>query len=172
MKYELIQFSDSIVLSSPFVIERLPLFIDAISNWQRNLLVNGFLCRGGITFGKHFISNNFLFSKALIDAYYMESNLAKQPRVIISDNLIQLSPKVMSNPTFKAKREDDGLCFVDYLYSDSLVTRDVLIKSIEKIISEGLKKSSSVQEKMRWLSKYADYKLNTSLSTPVFKNLV
>lgn len=172
MKYELIQFSDSIVLSSPFVIERLPLFIDAISNWQRNLLVNGFLCRGGITFGKHFISNNFLFSKALIDAYYMESNLAKQPRVIISDDLIQLSPKVMSNPTFKAKREDDGLCFVDYLYSDSLVTRDVLIKSIEKIISEGLKKSSSVQEKMRWLSKYADYKLNTSLSTPVFKNLI
>ncbi|MFM5572361.1 hypothetical protein ACET8Q_17320 [Aeromonas veronii] len=171
MDYKLIQFSDSIVLSAPFNIDRLPLFIKAIALWQRNLLLNGFLCRGGVTFGKHFINDNFLFSKALIDAYHMESNLAKHPRVIISDDLIQLSPTIINDKDFRATLEDDGLSFVDYIFADATVTKETLQSAIERIISESPKKVSSVQEKMRWLSKYTDFKLNTSISTPTFTEL-
>lgn len=167
----LIQFSDSIVFSKPFDLGELNGFLDAIALWQKSLLLDGLLCRGGITFGKHFVKDKFLFSKAMIDAYVLESSQARYPRIVVSDDLLQLASSTIPISSLKLHKEDDGATFVDYLRWDSENDRQELAAAVAGITSEAEKLSSGVQEKMRWLTRYADHTLGTSFSPPQFTHV-
>lgn len=164
----LIQFSDSIVFSNPFNLEQLSEFIDAIAKWQRSLLLDGLLCRGGVTFGKHFVKDKFLFSKAMIDAYDLESSLARFPRIVVSEDLLQLASSKISISSLKLHKEDDGATFVDYLRWDTEEEKEKNIAAIIGINTEADKSSCSIQEKLRWLTRYADHSLGTSFSPSQF----
>jgi hypothetical protein len=52
------------------------------------LLKNGFLCRGGITQGWHYYDDRIIFSKALVDAYLLESKQANHPMIMLHQQLI------------------------------------------------------------------------------------
>lgn len=168
LKCELIQFSDSIVFSKPFDFGQLESFLDAIAAWQKSLLLNGLLCRGGVAFGKHFAKDKFLFSKAMIDAYLLESSRARFPRIIISDDLLELAESTIQINLLKLYKEDDGATFINYLRWTKEAEKQELAKAVKKIISEANNRSSSVQEKLRWLTRYADHILGTSFSLPQF----
>lgn len=56
-------------------------FIQAIA------LRQGIFLRGAITHGDFFISNTFVYGQALVDAYKMESERAKYPRIIIDERM-------------------------------------------------------------------------------------
>ena len=131
----LIQFSDSIVFSRAFDLAALDGFISSVANLQKSMFKNGLLCRGGITFGKHFVKDRFMFSKGMIDAYHLESLKAKFPRVIISENLLELAEPKINLSSLKLLRADDGLTFVDYLSPDSEDEQSDLILSVNKFIS-------------------------------------
>lgn len=164
----LIQFSDSIVFSRPFDLNSLGKFILAIAAWQKSLLCDGLLCRGGVTFGKHFLKDRFIFSKGLIDAYHLEKNEARYPRIAISRDLLELAIPEGGNASLRVLREHDGVTFIDYLGFESQVEREALVQSVERILGESPDGVASVQEKMRWLASYADYKLGTNFSGPRF----
>lgn len=168
LKCELIQFSDSIVFSKPFDFGQLESFLDAIAAWQKSLLLNGLLCRGGVAFGKHFAKDKFLFSKAMIDAYLLESSRARFPRIIVSDDLLELAESTIQISLLKLYKEDDGATFINYLRWTKEAEKQELAKAVKKIISEANNRSSSVQEKLRWLTRYADHILGTSFSLPQF----
>lgn len=167
----LTQFSDSIVLSRPFDLPSLSNFISTIAIWQRSLLLDGLLCRGGVTFGKHFVKDRFLFSKGLIDAYRIESTQAKYPRIVVSENLLQLAQPTVDIGALNLIREEDGISFIDYLEIDNQDEKDKFNTSIQGVIAASRSSDSSVQEKMRWLAWYADHKLGTNLSGPRFSVL-
>lgn len=171
MEAALIQFSDSIVFSRPFDLNVLDQFVSTVATLQKLLLRKGLLCRGGITFGKHFVKDRFLFSKGLIDAYRLENEQARYPRIIMSDNLLQLASSVVNVATFRILKEDDGLVFVDYLFSDSTKEKTELELAVRSILDNSPTGSASVQEKMRWLARYTDYKMGTNLSIPKFTAL-
>lgn len=164
----LTQFSDSVVFSRPFDLSALPDFISSIAAWQRSLLMDGLLCRGGIAFGKHFAKERFLFSKALIDAYHLESNKAKYPRIIVSHDLMELAASKVNLSELRVVKEEDGAAFVDYLYTDAQEDVERLAKVVGEIIDNTPSGYASVEEKMRWLARYADHKLGTKLSGPRF----
>lgn len=164
----LIQFSDSIVFSRPFDLGKLEGFLNDIATWQKSLLLDGLLCRGGITFGKHFVKDKFLFSKAMIDAYVLESSRARFPRIVVSDDLLQLASSTVKIGSLKLHKEDDGATFVDYLRWVNEEEKNKLVTAVKSITSEASELSSSVQEKSRWLSRYADHALGASLSPPQF----
>lgn len=164
----LIQFSDSIVFSKPYSSKSLSGFLDAISNWQRSLLMDGLLCRGGITFGKHFVKDKFLFSKAMIDAYHLESATARYPRIVVSQNLLDLVAVDISINTLPLRKEDDGILFVDYLDAPGN-ERVELVKAVSAVIDKNRTEGASVQEKMRWLARYSDHVLETNFATPQFQ---
>jgi hypothetical protein len=164
----LIQFSDSIVFSRPFDLPALAGFLRAVSALQRSFLLDGLLCRGGVTFGRHFVKDRFLFSKGLIDAYQLETSQARYPRVVVSENLLQLATPTVPLPELPVLREEDGIVFVDYLNPDSNASAEALVRSIESILESPSHSSPSVQEKLRWLARYSDYKLASKLSGPVF----
>jgi len=90
LNFDIIQFSDSVIISAPYEKIAFEPFLKLIAEYQWKLLKENILCRGGITFGKHFFKDGFLFSSALIDAYSIESKLARYPRIIISKDLIDL----------------------------------------------------------------------------------
>jgi len=163
----LIQFSDSIVFSRPFDLSALASFVAAVAVWQKSLLVEGLLCRGGITFGKHFVKDRFMFSKGLIDAYRLESTYAKVPRIAVSDDLLQLASTSVDLQQLKLLREEDSVTFVDYLGYESEQECGALAAAVDGIIKKA-KGGASVMEKMRWLARYADYRLDTKLSSPQF----
>lgn len=164
----LIQFSDSIVFSKPFDLGQLAGFLDALAIWQKSLLLDGLLCRGGVTFGKHFVKDKFLFSKAMIDAYVLESSKARFPRIVVSDDLLQLAATNVPVTSLGLHREDDGATFVDYLRWDTDDEKDRLMQAVVNITSPAAKYSSGVQEKLRWLTRYADHMLGSTLSPPQF----
>ncbi len=165
----LIQFSDSVVFSRPFDLTELAGFISAIAEWQKALLTDGLLCRGGVTFGKHFVKDRFMFSKGMIEAYQLESMQARYPRIVVSENLLELASPIIDASKLQILREEDGLALVDYLAPKSPEEAATLVARIGALIADTDTASASIQEKMRWLARYSDFKLKSSLAVPPFK---
>lgn len=94
-----IAFSDSIVRSIPLLSEankRHPtglLYYELLDlAWIQGCLVyeDGVFLRGAITDGDLFLDGGIVFGPALVDAYVMESQHAKYPRILVNDSVIEL----------------------------------------------------------------------------------
>jgi hypothetical protein len=81
---QIIQFSDSIVVATPYDASRFEWFAARVADYQRLLLDERLLCRGGIAIDQHFSNGSFTFSAGLIRAYRVESQSARYPRVVVS----------------------------------------------------------------------------------------
>lgn len=167
---QIIQFSDSIVVSTPYEADGFEWFAEKISEYQRFLLDEEILCRGGIAVDKHFSNGTFTFSAGLISAYKVESESARYPRIVVSEEVIQLLyPEESKISKFLAK-EDDGLYFIDYIGSTKRKKPKKLIGAINNLIASlSSNHSPSVREKGLWLATYSDSTLDTKLCEPRFK---
>jgi len=58
--------------------------LNVASNIYNNALGHGYLMRGAITIGDFFQNNVFVYGKALVDAVYMEENIAVYPRIVMN----------------------------------------------------------------------------------------
>lgn len=87
-------FSDSIVISQSINEVDFPLFIELIAELQYGLFVKGILIRGGISYGKLYHDENYLFGKGLINAYLFESKYADYPRILVDTDLINEIHKI------------------------------------------------------------------------------
>jgi hypothetical protein len=158
-KIEIIQFSDSIILSMPFdpisSTEDFLFFVKNSINVQRAYLEEGILCRGGIVIGKHFFKRDFIFSDGLIQAYYLECKTARNPRIVLSMDALNIIFKDSSPPSnFPFLRENDGNYFLDYL---SELKKNDAVSIFKKIYKEKTQ-DASVREKMNWLIEYFNFK--------------
>ena len=165
----IIQFSDSIVISRPYDASQFTTFVKTIAEYQRYLLDEKLLCRGGVAVNQHFTTGTFTFSAGLIDAYYVESKLARYPRVVVAPDVIDLVYAESSLP-LEFIKEDDGLYFIDYIGITKSRKSRSLKKSIREVVNS-LKNSkiSSVREKGIWLANYSDAVLNTKHTPPKFE---
>lgn len=149
------QFSDSTVIAAPFSRVSFSDFLGVIVSFQQNLLRKGILCRGGVAIGKHYSEGSFLFSNGLIEAYRIESGLAVFPRIVVSQDLIDLIyPNRNLPPSCSLLRENDDLFFVDYI--SSMSQRDVR-SFMEKIVPGNLAQDPSVRNKQIWLIEYYNF---------------
>ena len=86
-------FSDSIIISVNLteleINAALSTLISRLLLLSKNLIVKGVLIRGAITLGAMIHQSGIAMGPALIDAYQLETNIAKFPRIILSDNLIK-----------------------------------------------------------------------------------
>jgi|GEM_PF-1029398 len=165
----IIQFSDSIVVAMPYSEARFEWFASRVADYQRLLLDEQLLCRGGIAVNKHFSNGSFTFSAGLIQAYKVESKAARYPRVVISPEVLDLVyPDRTGIPNILVK-EDDGLLFVDYI-GLTKNKKPKLLKSSVTMKVKNLSESDipSVREKGLWLASYSDAILGTNLGSPRF----
>ena len=156
-------FSDSIVLSHPVHRQSEDAAFN-ILQMSKSLSVflsfEGLFLRGAICKGKHFerqdseLNASFLCSKALEDAYELESKHAVYPRILIHENVVKdLSG---TTRTFVAKDLDyHFLHFSPQIVNSDGQNLDAVKKELEDIY-ETYKSCTSlrVQEKYRWLLSY------------------
>lgn len=166
---QIIQFSDSIVVATPYDAARFEWFAARVAEYQRLLLDERLLCRGGIAVDQHFSNGSFTFSAGLIRAYRVESKSARYPRVVISPEVLSLVyPSLENTPAFLVK-EDDGLFFVDYLGLTHRHKPKLLITAVSELVTTlSTHNNPSVREKGHWLAAYSDAVLQTTLRVPRF----
>jgi len=153
---DIVQFSDSIVLATEFNKESFHDFLMIIAEYQLGLFSEGILARGGISYGKHFYKDGFMFSSGLIEAYSLESTIAKYPRIIVSSDLVELIyPGKVYNPEIPLIRESGELFFVDYLES---ANAEFVELQMNEIIIKLKNNESSIRDKYIWLIEYACHK--------------
>ena len=162
---QLIQFSDSVVLAIPYTPDNYMKILNVISHYQYDLLQSGILCRGGVSYGKHFSTEDFLFSNGLIDAYRLESTVASTPRVVVSRDLVALVNPAKS-PNEYLEFERDGLCFVKYLNGASHADN---WRAISNAIPEELSEFPSIRSKQIWLIDYYNHKFPDNIHKNILR---
>lgn len=158
------QFSDSILIAHPYDSEKFAGVVEHVANLQRALLEDGILSRGGLSYGKHFSDEEFIFSDALIRAYKIEQDRAIFPRVVIDEDLLDLINPLALEPRPALVREADGACFIDYLRG---MTAETAERAVITATRGWEKYPVRVREKMRWLRDYAAF---TFPGIPEFRN--
>lgn len=150
------QFSDSVVLAIPYSKNNFNDICKIVSDFQYDLLTSGILCRGGMSYGKHFSTEDFIFSHGLIEAYKIESEVASTPRVVIGKELIDLVygkfDQVISDLIIK---ENDNLFFIEYLNGGNSGENKI---AISKCIPNELSENPSIRAKQLWLIEYFNHK--------------
>lgn len=157
---EIILFSDSIVLSTKLENKSIINIIRSSIAVQKSLISRSILTRGGIAFGKHYQDEKTLYSEALIKAYNIETKLAKFPRIVVENDLLDWL-KNDSDTTQEQLKEihesslcdKDGGVFLDYLSADLLEYSLQILNSNNRTI-----KSPNILEKYQWLDSYHNYK--------------
>lgn len=191
------QFSDSIIRIQPTNdlkvddVDIMDFFLEEVTSLtitQGNLACNGILIRGGMTYGKICIHNNRIFGPAFNRAYYLESKLAKYPRIIIDEflctknaNIIVDDSKynwsdVASQLYELLECTDDGLWSLDYLpiifeaeRSTDIKNEEVLVvhrNAIKDLLTNALKQNNEdILMKIRWIASYHNRIINRSFKT-------
>lgn len=172
-------FSDSIVVSvkSNFnnINELASTLIANLAYIGAHLITEGILIRGGITYGKLIhLDNGIILGQALIDAYQLETNSAKYPRILLSNQLIQklnypISSKRDRYPyhQYIFRFEDGCVGFHQMIYFQVLQNSDFLdsiklkaeLDKVRKTIIDGLDSNfeqSDVHLKYQWLKQEYD----------------
>jgi len=182
-----LQFSDSIIRVQPVDendenIRILDFFHEEITTLllaQGNLVCNGVLVRGGLTYGEVCVHKNRIFGPAFNNAYFIESSLARYPRIVIEECLCSYgnSNPVLKNVSYHdwvsvsshiydyLERADDGQWAINYLPHLYEAYRTSKIQNIEVLtahrdqltkllIAAKAKGNPEVLSKIRWVASY------------------
>ena len=167
------QFSDSLVISFKINEESQVFYILLnILHLTIQAIGIGFFIRGGITVGLVTHTKKAVFGPAMVEAYRLESQKAKFPRVLLSEEIFKIAAKYPSSHGSHeelkyieqlVKQDDDGLWYLDFFepafseLNDNIEEAPLYMSTIHKLITKGLQSSSkSVVEKYEWLkAKYS-----------------
>lgn len=177
--FRIVQFSDCIVISARP--EKYALFqaTGEIRRFCGNLLLQGFLVRGGMTIGPLCHSDDGICGPALVRAYELESRMAVYPRIVVDPEL-SLPEEIVCRPNCDFYRLDDDLVFIDYLrpkrgmradLENPVPVPDILgtehLPALREIIEGSLERfrgEHGIFRKYRWLAGYFNTLVDESRS--------
>jgi hypothetical protein len=153
-------FSDCFCIScDPF---ELDLLVRELSYLQLFLSTKNIFVKGAISQGRHFESENIIFSEGLVNAYEFQIK-DRFPRIKIDEVIVErMKEDALSEYLIVAP---DGVCFLDYLQAltwegvDAFM--DDLFKEHKKAIVEEVERNKGdykVIEKYKWLAEYHNTK--------------
>ncbi|WP_107928757.1 hypothetical protein [Neisseria animaloris] len=145
----------------------------SLREYQFQMALRGLFVRGGFTFGPLFLSEDTVYGKALLDAYKLESEIAINPKVVLSEevkSLVHEHIRYYANGDAPQKEavlvDADGSYFINYLaecFLDEDEERWLDAKSLmlhKEQIEIGLRKfnsKSQIFSKYVWLAAYHNY---------------
>jgi hypothetical protein len=178
--YSMRRFTDNILIGCPIVKKsklrgkfELDTILLNISTYQFLMAANGYFTRGGLSIGNLYMDENTIFGYPIVEAYKIESEVALNPRIVLSADVMKLILTV-----FKEKSEqenfyfhnqilldEDGNFFVNYLSSSIFEENDEaeaiqLIENYKENIIKGMadnRKNERVHSKYVWLARYHNY---------------
>lgn len=120
-------YTDNVVVGSPIIFSdaegELGNLMLVLRYFQLDMASRGFFLRGGIAIGQLYMDDEIVFGDGLAEAYRVESSLARDPRITLSESF---TPYVKRHLGFYRKpaesphnqvllRDADGQLFVNYL---------------------------------------------------------
>ncbi len=173
--HALTSFTDNIALGFPIhddgELESAMVF-GRLGEFQLNMVLNGFFVRGGVAVGEAYIDELAVYGPALLDAYKGESELARDPRIVLTDSAKALVNKHLgyygrsahAPQTSHLKRDRDGQWFIDYLESTIYDASDETpavdyetVRSHKDVVAAHLnrhKDSPRIWSKYEWVALY------------------
>jgi len=165
-------FSDCIVISF-LENEESEIFSTLLElKWMiMKLISHGFLCRGALTYGKLFHTNQMIFGPALIEAYEIESKAALYPRIILSKELIEIAGRNHSKHSHSShsemeyvrallKEDTDGMYYIDYFLGAQSELDDPendfpsYIEMVSEVVKSGITSTKpEIRIKYKWMQK-------------------
>jgi hypothetical protein len=138
---------------------------------QERLLQDGVILRGGICSGEIAAeSDSIVFGPALVKAYWLESEHATYPRVVIDRLLLK---EARNQPGVKywsdhVSQSDDGTYFLDYLYGTAMFSYELRNPEVSpldvfgehrkfvvgRLETDIRKKAPRIRQKYMWLARY------------------
>jgi hypothetical protein len=176
-------FTDNIVVGYPIDDTGSPPLSDPDKSWavllrvlasvaayQLELSKEGLFVRGGIAIGPIWLDDLYVFGSGLNDAYKIESTHARYPRIVVSEQILELA--VWLRPQLKGASQQwltnyfvtgwDGEWFVNYLWDE--YTRDApdsqFLEVHKQAVASGLfdsRGNPAVYEKYLWLRTYHNF---------------
>lgn len=179
--FQLKAFTDNIVLGYPLFTEDAETefghMISALKQYQMGMALDGFFIRGGVAGGFLYMDENTVYGDCLLEAYEIESKIARDPRIVLSKDVLELVQSHItfySEPQFSPQNREvlidsDGQAFINYL--DELIITDeevfVLWKQLA-IHKDNIEKALArhygvpvVWSKYYWLANYHNYFCST-----------
>jgi hypothetical protein len=183
-------FTDNVVLGHPRISEDMEaefgFILWSLREYQFNMACNGFFVRGGLAVGPLFIDETSVYGTALLEAYELESKIAVNPVVVLSDEAMKL---VSQHLTYyhgekaphvrELLRGPDGRYFINYLTEAIFETGGgeklsgkLMRQHRDAIISElkAHRKKPRVFEKFAWLAAYHNHFCGQVESYPGYKD--
>lgn len=130
-----------------------------LSIFQMRAFSFGVLLRGAITVGKLYIDDTFVWGKALLKGYKLESKTAIYPRIVVDESVLKWLPYQFTNSEKRhhVKTDFDGVNFIDilsFLERESIDNYiDEATKNIDQI-SKLLETDKPALQKLRWYESY------------------
>lgn len=171
---EISSYSDNIIISSILssntrhsIIVHLAIMCRYIAKFQISALENGILIRGAVSIGQMYYDSkeSIILGEPLVEAIISEQNLAKYPRVILTDtldkyckekNIFKYIPSLLCPDT-------DGFYFVNFFHfckKEADVSKN--INEIKKQIDINIKNAANIgiRSKWVWLANYYNASVN------------
>jgi hypothetical protein len=146
------------------------------------MLDAGFLARGAISFGAHYMDETFVFGPALIEAVNLEK-ATEWPRVALTPLAAELNREVVrrfyADPALSPQAgallcDEDGTVFIDHLNTwfseeDDPRVMDRFLPRYKVIVERelaALPSGSRRRRKWKWLADYHNYAMTENLRAP------
>jgi hypothetical protein len=174
--YAVKAFTDNIVIGWPIRDDAEAELVDLFSSlslFQLDMTLAGFFIRGGISIGPLYMDDIAVFGKGLIEAHKGESQLARDPRIVLThsaDIAIRKHIDYYTRPEESPQNRDlykdtDGQVFLNYLetvllaedeygpFYDRLLAHKKVVES--KLIE--YEKSPTIWSKYAWVANYHNF---------------
>lgn len=176
--HRLSTFSDCLAISTEASEKGLMNLLFHLRAIAFRLLKLGYLLRGGITKGPIYHENGKIVGPALVNAYKLEKNVAKYPRIIVDAEIAACARQWEQplNTIFDrlTRDDDDGYCFVHYLWAVRMVADseegfvgdwDALVDHISNFVKSEKSRLAHQEHdlpKILWLERYFQWAINRS----------
>lgn len=165
-------FTDNLVLSAPLAKPHPEANFGSVAlqlgEFQLTLALEGWFLRGGLTAGAYYQDERIVFGPALVEAYWLESEHARDPRIVLSDTALGFHEHFL---TYYAEPGDapqnqyvmvdtDGRAFINYLFVGLEFGMADAIEQHKNQVENALENHVSrppVWAKYRWVAAYHDY---------------
>jgi hypothetical protein len=171
--YRMRIFTDNIVIAHPIFEDaemELGMIFTQLAVFQSLMATHGFFVRGGVAIGEIVIDEDIVFGPGLIKAYEAESGLARDPRIVLTE---EAAEAVRSHTGYYGEVSDspqaseflvdaDGQLFINYLHAALLdgASRFEIISHHKKAVEDQLrtmKNRPQLWSKYAWAATYHNF---------------
>ena len=159
--------SDAVTMSTAVTAKGLAALIEALEGLTFDLLSEGYFVRGALIKGPLYHDDETVFGPALVEAFRLESEVVKYPRIMVHSNVLHAAKDWLGEGYKQHIRHaDDGPCFLHVLRWLEMAMmlseppKDypaILLKDCQSMVQKRFRQSIDEPryfEKVQWFAKY------------------